>query len=78
MGEGPLWPVRMTHLCEMKSPFEKVGIDGPAMGGILEDNDMPAEVGFSNSEPNPYADRVKRCATINIDSAGEQKHLQLA
>jgi len=32
------------------------------------DPDMPNEVDFSKSVPNPYADRVRRRVTINIDS----------
>jgi len=32
------------------------------------DSDMPNEVDFSKSVPNPYADRVRRRVTINIDS----------
>lgn len=29
--------------------------------------DMPAEIDFSNSIPNPYVDKVRRRITINID-----------
>lgn len=32
---------------------------------ILE---MPSEIDFSESSPNPYADHVRRRITINIDS----------
>lgn len=37
------------------------------MTETLDDLDMPAEVDFSASVPNPYADRVRRRVTINID-----------
>lgn len=30
--------------------------------------DMPSEVDFSNSIPNPYVGRMRRRITINIDS----------
>ena len=30
-------------------------------------DDMPAEVDFSNSMPNPYVGRVRRRVTINLD-----------
>ena len=30
--------------------------------------DMPAEIDFSESVPNPYVGRVRRRVTINIDS----------
>lgn len=33
------------------------------------DDDMPAEVDFSSSVPSPYAGRVRRRVTINIDAA---------
>ena len=37
------------------------------MSDAFEDRDMPAEVDFSDSRPNPYANRVRRRVTINID-----------
>ena len=39
---------------------------------IPEDDDMLAEVGFSNSEPNPYVGRVEGRAGIDsaIDTDG--------
>lgn len=33
----------------------------------IEFDDMPAEIDFSESLPNPYAGRVRRRVTINID-----------
>ena len=37
----------------------------PAMIGV---NDMQEEYDFSNAEKNPYAKRMKKQITINIDS----------
>lgn len=34
-----------------------------------ESMEMPAEVDFSESVPNPYVGRVRQRVTINIDSA---------
>lgn len=38
------------------------------MSDMTEIEDMPAEVDFSESVPNPYVGRVRRRVTINIDS----------
>lgn len=38
------------------------------MSDSAETMDMPAEVDFSDSVPNPYIGKVRRCITINIDS----------
>lgn len=38
------------------------------MNDIEETLEMPNEVDFSESIPNPYVDRVRRRVTINIDS----------
>ena len=35
----------------------------------LKDIEMPAEVDFSESTPNPYIGRLRRRVTINIDDA---------
>lgn len=37
------------------------------MSDAWETDDMPAEVNFSESAPNPYVGRVRRRVTINID-----------
>lgn len=39
------------------------------MSDVFEDLDMPAEIDFTNSKPNPYADKVRRRVTINIDGS---------
>ena len=37
------------------------------MSKAAEAVEMPAEIDFSESTPNPYIDRVRRRITINID-----------
>lgn len=37
------------------------------MNDTKEITEMPAEVDFSNSEPNPYIGKVRRRVTMNID-----------
>ncbi|WP_251231635.1 antitoxin [Adlercreutzia aquisgranensis] len=37
------------------------------MSNAREAASMPAEIDFSESTPNPYAGRVRRRITINID-----------
>ncbi|MCI6843527.1 MAG: hypothetical protein MR874_02040 [Coriobacteriaceae bacterium] len=37
------------------------------MSETIETEEMPAEVDFSASIPNPYTGRVRRRVTINID-----------
>lgn len=39
------------------------------MNSTCEIEEMPSEVDFSNSIPNPYVGRARRRVTINIDSA---------
>ncbi len=39
-----------------------------AMSKIYSDKEMPSEVDFSNSLPNPYVGKVRKRITINIDS----------
>lgn len=39
-----------------------------AMSKDIEDMEMPPEVDFSESVPNPYVGRVRKRVTINIDS----------
>ncbi len=34
-----------------------------------KDLDMPAEIDFENSTPNPYAGKLRRRVTMNIDGA---------
>lgn len=38
------------------------------MSSVDEITEMPAEVDFSNSAPNPYVGKVRRRVTMNIDS----------
>lgn len=38
------------------------------MSDMKEILDMPAEVDFSQSIPNPYTGKVRRRVTINLDS----------
>ena len=38
------------------------------MSDVAEIMDMPAEVDFSDSLPNPYVGKTRRRVTINIDS----------
>lgn len=38
------------------------------MPGLIEVNDVREEYDFSNAEKNPYAKRLKKQITINIDS----------
>lgn len=38
------------------------------MSDVKEILDMPAEVDFSQSVPNPYVGKVRRRITINLDS----------
>lgn len=38
------------------------------MNDMLESTDMPAKIDFSQSVPYPYAGRVRRRVTINIDA----------
>lgn len=38
------------------------------MPGLIEVNDMREEYDFSNAEKNPYAKRLKKQITINIDT----------
>lgn len=38
------------------------------MNRAREATEIPAEVDFSSSAPNPYVGRVRRRITINIDS----------
>ena len=37
------------------------------MSDVKDVLDMPAEVDFSHSQPNPYIGKVRRRITINID-----------
>lgn len=37
------------------------------MSDAMKDLDMPAEVDFSRSVPNPYIAKVRRRVTINLD-----------
>ena len=37
------------------------------MSSMEEITEMPAEVDFSNSAPNPYVGKVRRRVTMNID-----------
>ena len=42
--------------------------NGHITPGLIEVNDMREEYDFSNAEKNPYAKRLKKQITINIDT----------